>query len=107
MADGSAQVSDSEGKYVTRSLPRQKLSQSYSREMQSVPPDLCGATGLAAFLLLYGAMEELASEPRLSQQSRPDRSVWNAAFSSESRRVSSTTLPVSRKRPTQLICASS
>ena len=35
-----ASNSDSEGKCVTRQLPRQKLSQSYSREMQSVPPDL-------------------------------------------------------------------
>jgi hypothetical protein len=53
---------------------------------------LCGATGLAACLLLHGATEEISSEPRplhqAAKSSRPDPSAWNA-FSSESRRVSS------------------
>jgi len=53
---------------------------------------LCGATGLAACLLLHGTTEEISSEPRLLHQaaksSRPDRSVWNV-FSFESQRVSS------------------
>ena len=60
--------------------------------MSKLAMTLCGATGLAACLRLYGAMEVLSSEPRLLHQaaksSRPDRSAWNA-FSSESRRVSS------------------